>query len=46
MMTDAAQASSIQYENFKSKVTNIRDYHFVDALHNVWAAMLKVEKRR
>jgi hypothetical protein len=32
--------------NLKSKATNIRGYDFVDALHNVWAAMLKVEKKR
>jgi hypothetical protein len=43
----AGQASSIEYDNFKSRVTNTRGYDFVDALHNVWAAMLKVaEKKR
>lgn len=35
------QASSIDYSNFKSRVTKTRGYDFVDALHDVWAAMLK-----
>ena len=35
------KASSIEYSNFKSRVTNTRGYDFVDALHDVWAAMLK-----
>jgi hypothetical protein len=46
MMNDAAQASSIEYDNFKSRVTKTRGYDFVDALHDVWAAMLKIEKKR
>lgn len=40
------QASRIEYSNFKSRVSSTRGYKFVDALHNVWAAMLKVETRR
>jgi hypothetical protein len=42
----AGQASSIEYDNFKSRVTNTRGYVFVDALHDVWAAMLKVAERK
>jgi hypothetical protein len=43
----AGQASNIEYDNFKSRVTKTRGYDFVDALHDVWAAMLKVaEKKR
>jgi hypothetical protein len=47
MMNDAAQASSIEYDKFKSRVSNTRGYDCVYALHQVWAAMLKVaEKKR
>ena len=43
----AGQASNIEYDNFKSRVTKTRGYDFVDALHDVWVAMLKVaEKKR
>jgi hypothetical protein len=42
----AGQASSIEYDNFKSRVSNTRGYDFVDALHDVWAAMLKVQRKR
>ena len=42
----SGQASSIEYDNFKSRVTNTRGYDFVDALHNVWSAMLKTTDRK
>lgn len=37
----ADQAAGIEYSNFKSRVTKTRGHEFVDALHDVWAAMLK-----
>lgn len=37
----ADQAAGIEYSNFKSRVAKTRGYEFVDALHDVWAAMLK-----
>jgi hypothetical protein len=39
----AAQALAIDYDNFKNKVAKTRGYAFVDALHNVWVAMLATE---
>lgn len=36
----ATQSSSIEYSNFKSRVGQTRGYEYVDALHDVWAAML------
>jgi hypothetical protein len=42
----AGHASSIEYDNFKSRVTKTRGYDFVDALHNVWVAMLEVQRSR
>jgi hypothetical protein len=36
----ATQSSSIEYSNFKSRVSQTRGYEYVDALHEVWAAML------
>ena len=42
----ADQASSIEYSNFKSRVTKTRGYDFVDALHDVWAAMLKTVDKK
>ena len=36
----ADQAMGIEYSNFKSRVGQTRGYKFVDALHDVWAAML------
>ena len=39
----AEQANEIDYDNFKNKVAKTRGYDFVDALHNVWVAMLGVE---
>jgi hypothetical protein len=42
----AGQASNIEYSNFKSRVTKTRGYDFVDALHDVWAAMLKTVDKR
>ena len=36
----ADQAMGIEYSNFKSRVGKTRGYQFVDALHDVWAAML------
>jgi hypothetical protein len=39
----AAQALAIDYDNFKNKVAKTRGYDFVDALHNVWVAMLDVQ---
>jgi hypothetical protein len=41
----SGQASNIDYDNFKSRATKTRGYDFVDALHDVWAAMLKVQKK-
>ena len=41
----AEQAAQIEYDNFKSRVTKTRGYDFVGALHDVWAAMLKVAKK-
>ena len=35
------QAEEIDYSNFKSRVSQTRDDKFVDALHDVWVAMLK-----
>ena len=42
----AAQAESIDYDNFKSRVAKTRGHEFVDALHDVWAAMLAVQTKR
>jgi hypothetical protein len=42
----SGQASNIEYDNFKSRVTKTRGYDFVDALHNVWVAMLEVQRSR
>jgi hypothetical protein len=39
----AEQANEIDYDNFKNKVAKTRGYDFVDALHNVWVAMLDVQ---
>ena len=39
----AEQANEIDYDNFKNRVAKTRGYDFVDALHNVWVAMLGVE---
>jgi len=39
----AEQASSIDYDNFKNRVAKTRGYGFVEALHNVWVAMLGAE---
>jgi hypothetical protein len=36
----ATQSSSIDYSNFKSRVSRTRGHEYVDALHEVWAAML------
>ena len=36
----ADQAMGIEYSNFKSRVGKTRGYEYVDALHDVWAAML------
>jgi hypothetical protein len=36
----ATQSSSIEYSNFKSRVSQTRGYEYVDALHEVWGAML------
>ena len=41
----ANQASAIEYSNFKSRVSSTRGYKFVEALHDVWAAMLKVQDK-
>ena len=40
------QASTIEYSNFKSRVTTTRGYKFVDALHDVWVAMLKTVDKK
>ena len=34
------QTNGIDYDNFKNKVAKTRGYDFVEALHNVWVAML------
>ena len=39
----AEHANEIDYDNFKNQVAKTRGYDFVDALHNVWVAMLGVE---
>jgi hypothetical protein len=36
----ATQSSTIEYSNFKSRVSRTRGYEYVDAPHEVWAAML------
>lgn len=33
-----------EYDNFKSRVAKTRGHEFVDALHDVWATMHKVEE--
>ena len=38
------QASTIDYPNFKSRVAQTRGYEYVDALHDVWLAMLKTQR--
>jgi len=35
--------ASLDYDNFKSRVQKTRGREFVDALHDVWATMHKVE---
>lgn len=40
----ADQASDIQYDNFKNRVYKTRGRKFVEALHEVWVAMLAVTK--
>lgn len=42
----ADQASNIEYSNFKSRVTTTRGYTFVEALHDVWVAMLKTVDKK
>jgi len=37
------QANAIDYDNFKNRVAKTRGYGFVEALHNVWVAMLGAE---
>lgn len=37
------QVELIDYNNFKNRVAITRGRKFVDALHNVWVAMLSVE---
>jgi len=37
------QASRIDYPNFKSRVSQTRGYEYLDALHDVWLAMLKTQ---
>lgn len=37
------QAMNIDYDNFRNKVAKARGYGFVEALHDVWVAMLGVE---
>lgn len=39
----ADQASDISYDNFKNHVYKTRGRKFVEALHNVWAAMLFIK---
>jgi hypothetical protein len=39
----ADMASDISYDNFKSHVAHTRGYDYTNALHDVWAAMLKTE---
>ena len=40
----SAQASSIDYPNFKSQVAKTRGYEYTEALHDVWFAMRKTQK--
>jgi hypothetical protein len=35
----------IEYSNFKSRVGKTRGYEYVDALHEVWAAMLQTSEK-
>ena len=37
------EALDIDYHNFKTKVSQVRGWDFVAALHDVWTAMLQVE---
>ena len=39
----AEQATTIDYPNFKSRVTKTRGHRFADALMKVWTAMLAVD---
>jgi hypothetical protein len=41
----ATQSSSIEYSNFKSRVSRTRGDEYVDALHDVWSAMLATQNR-
>lgn len=37
------QASQIDYNNFKSRVSTTRGHDYTDALHDVWVAMLRTQ---
>lgn len=39
-------ALDIDYSNFKSRMAKLRDYRYLNALHDVWAAMTRVEDER
>ncbi len=39
----ASQAFDIDYSNFKSKISTLRQFEYLDALHDVWMTMHKVE---
>jgi hypothetical protein len=39
----ASQVFEIDYTNFKSKIATVRQYEYLDALHDVWTTMHKVE---
>lgn len=39
----ASHAFEIDYTNFKSKIGELRQYEYLDALHDVWTTMHKVE---
>lgn len=40
----AKNIDDAEYDNFKSRVSKTRGYDFVDALHEVWSVMHKVEE--
>lgn len=40
----AKNIEDAEYDNFKSRVSKTRGYEFVDALHEVWSVMHKVEE--
>ena len=37
------RALEVDYSNFKSRMAKLRDYNYLGSLHDVWAAMTRVE---